>query len=137
MSLKQAVVLLPTPRANDGIRPRVSTASEGWGKPLEQVATELPKLLPTPTEQDAKNSTAPPSQFERNSMALPALAVSLSNGASTDPPSDGAGSRSTALRLSPWFEEWMMGAPQGWSDPDCPLSATEFSSMQAGASDGG
>jgi hypothetical protein len=35
------------------------------------------------------------------------------------------------LRLSPWFVEWMMGAPEGWSDPDCPLSATEFSSRQA------
>jgi hypothetical protein len=46
-------------------------------------------------------------------------------GATTSPPSDD-GKPSTALRLSPWFVEWMIGAPQGWSDPDCPLSATAF-----------
>jgi hypothetical protein len=48
-------------------------------------------------------------------------------GASTEEPSSD-GAPSTVPRLNPWFVEWMLGAPQGWSDPDCPLSATEFKS---------
>ena len=36
------------------------------------------------------------------------------------------------MALNPSFVEWMMGAPDGWSDPDCPLSATEFSRKQDG-----
>jgi hypothetical protein len=55
-------------------------------------------------------------------------------GAPTNPPSTD-GSTSTGLRLSPWFVEWMMGAPEGWSDPDCPLSATEFRSRWASSPD--
>jgi DNA (cytosine-5)-methyltransferase 1 len=43
-------------------------------------------------------------------------------------PQSAAGSRFTDLRLSPSFVEWMIGAPDGWSDPDCRLSATEFKS---------
>ena len=39
------------------------------------------------------------------------------------------------MALNPSFVEWMMGAPDGWSDPDCPLSATEFSSKQDGYAD--
>jgi DNA (cytosine-5)-methyltransferase 1 len=35
------------------------------------------------------------------------------------------------VRLNPSFVEWMIGAPDGWSDPDCPLSATEFRSRSA------
>jgi hypothetical protein len=57
--------------------------------------------------------------------------VWASTGASTNPPSDAGNEPSDDRRLSPWFVEWMMGAPEGWSDPDCPLSATEFSSRQA------
>lgn len=55
------------------------------------------------------------------------------SGASTDPQSD-VGSRFTDLRLSPSFVEWMIGAPAGWSDPDCRLSATEFKSNSEGSS---
>lgn len=95
MPLPVALKLLPSPRANDGLRLRPSTASEGWGKPLEQIAME-----------------------------------SLSSGEPMSPPSD-AGKRSTAPRLSPLFVEWMMGAPSGWTDPDCPLLATEFRSKLA------
>jgi hypothetical protein len=140
MSLKQTIRLLPSPRANDGIRPRVSTASEGWGKPLEQVTTELPKLLPTPTTRDAanaRNATANRSPGSRGHSGTTLADVAyLWSGASTDPPSDG-GRPSTDLRLSPWFVEWMMGLPDGWSDPDCALSATEFKSRQENLRDGG
>jgi hypothetical protein len=114
------------------------------------------KLLPTPTEQDGRN-VAGPSQEKRNTPPLNAMVRLLptptssaagmagagttggeilsdvalrSNGANTSQPSDD-GSRSQGLRLNPSFVEWMIGAPQGWSDPDCPLSATEFSGSSA------
>jgi hypothetical protein len=63
-------------------------------------------------------------------------AESPSTGESTSPRS-GVGRPSTGLHLSPWFVEWMMGAPAGWSDPACPLSATEFSCRQASCADDG
>jgi len=60
--------------------------------------------------------------------------VALSIGASSPPPSDDGKKSLGAPRLSPLFVEWMMGAPEGWTDPDCPLSATEFSCRQDGLS---
>jgi hypothetical protein len=111
-----------------------------FGTGLEE---QMGRLLPTPTNQDAKNSTAPPSQADRNSLALPslALAVSLSSGASTSPPSaDGKPSTDPRPRLSPEFVGWMMGEPRcsacgrGWTDSDCPHSATEYTSTSAGYS---
>jgi hypothetical protein len=57
----------------------------------------------------------------------------LSNGASTNPRSND-GKQFKDLHLNPWFVEWMTGAPPGWSDPGCPLSATEFKSRLAESS---
>jgi hypothetical protein len=147
---EKAVRLLPTPNAslsnyeeepstwetrNREVRQRLGYRDAG-GRPLPIAL----KMLPTPTEQDgSRNSTAPPSQFERNSLALPALAVSLSSGASTSPPSDG-GKPSLGLRLNPSFVEWMMGLPtcaecgRGWTDTDCPHAVTEFKSKSDGSS---
>ena len=43
---------------------------------------------------------------------------------------DGPGSQSTAptsgLTLNPRFDEWLIGWPIGWTDPESPLSATEW-----------
>jgi hypothetical protein len=98
------------------------------------------KLLPTPVaNDDNKSPTAHMAMKrrmpggERNTItSLQVLSkVWASTGASTNPPSDAGNEPSDDRRLSPWFVEWMMGAPEGWSDPDCPLSATEFSSRQA------
>lgn len=98
----------------------------GFGATLDVAV----RLLPTPCARDDKpgrgytTGSLPTLMFEDGGLA--------STGASTPPPSD-AGKPSTALRLSPWFVEWMIGAPPGWSDPDCPLSATEFKSRSDGS----
>lgn len=67
-------------------------------------------------------------------MAVQLMEAIQSTGESTNPPSDAGKKPSGAPRLSPWFVEWMMGAPEGWTDPDCPLSAMEFSSKPDGSS---
>ena len=118
--------LLPTPRAD----PRDATsrkAREGWRPSL----MESLQLLPTPRARVDKEHGPNGKHWGE----LRPVVESLSNGASTSPPSDD-GKPSTAPRLSPWFVEWMIGAPPGWSDPDCPLSATEFASMWAISADG-
>ena len=45
----------------------------GFGLPLDMAL----RLLPTPTVNDSRNHTPGPSQFRRNSLALPALMVTL------------------------------------------------------------
>jgi hypothetical protein len=112
-NLAKALTLLPTPCARDW-------KGEGYEG---QLPTEIPKLLPTPRAAVDKEH-GPNGQHWAE---LRPIVESLSGGASTSPPSED-GSKPSGLRLSPWFVEWMMGAPHGWSDPDCPLSATEFRS---------
>jgi len=50
-------------------------------------------------------------------------------GAARTPSSQGSEPLVTAVggRLNPTWVEWLMGAPLGWTDPDCELSATELS----------
>jgi hypothetical protein len=57
-------------------------------------------LLPTPTVNDAKNSTLPPSQIERNGIAGWILETH-------DVPVGG--------KLNPNFVEFLMGFPQDWT----------------------
>lgn len=91
-SLPRLIKLLPTPRANDGLRLRQAWSTEGRRPTLEQAIVE--------SQSNGVHSR----QLLR------------------------AGHPLSDLRLSPYFVEWMIGAPPGWSDPDCPLSATEFKS---------
>lgn len=129
-SLDKLVTLLPTPLSREG-RPDGGGNARGQGS-LERgggiMLSQAVKLLPTPTrsdfDQDRMSDTTRRASI---TAAMNRLAESESNGATMSPPSD-AGKPSTGLRLSPWFVEWMIGAPQGWSDPDCLLSATEFKS---------
>lgn len=118
-TLKGSLTLLPTPRSSD---------MNGAGEMDLRTAV---KLLPTPRENDGSR----PSMRRSSPDFSPTLGERvelLSNGATTSPPS-AAGKPSTGLRLSPSFVEWMIGAPQGWTDPDCPLSATEFKSRSEGS----
>lgn len=121
--------LLPTP---------TSASYKQGGTAAEQTAIKRGlKLLPTPTSMDGRGSRGykldGTPYSEQSGVTLTDAA--LSTGVTMNSQS-GDGKRSSAgLALNPWFVEWMMGAPEGWSDPDCPLSATEFSSRQAGSAD--
>jgi hypothetical protein len=95
MTLVDYVTIYPTPSAtsygsnkskSDGAKMRLS---------LESMAS--PGHWPTPTAQDAKNSTLPPSQVTRDSVP----------GAQQSAGHTG--------KLAPGFVEWLMGVPTGWT----------------------
>jgi hypothetical protein len=104
--------MLPTPSAcvaNDGERPETWLArrevvkakginGNGMGMPLTIAA----QLLSTPTVNDSRNSTLPPSQRGRDSLPGQMLRDdSIPTGAAT--------------YLNPSFVEEMMGYPVGWT----------------------
>lgn len=144
--LTGVVKLLPTPNAsvaNDGESPatwlpRAEALKEkhgngnGVGMPLSITV----QLLPTPTRENHRQSTAPNPRSDRDTLGdlVHKWSESESSGESTPEPSSD-GKRSSVPRLNPSFVEWMMGAPEGWTDPDCPLSATEFKSRLGFSSD--
>lgn len=135
--LANEIALLPTPTAStggDGERP------DGVRKLLEP---ELRRLLPTPNaslqnyEEDTEQFLARREKLKErhrngNGIGLP-LGVATRLGEPTPEPSPD-GKKSPAPLLNPCFVEWMLGLPEGWSDPDCPLSATEFKSRLASSS---
>ena len=64
---------LPTPQAWDSARgPDLARANRPDSGGMDLV-TVTERLLPTPTVNDSHNQNAPPSQLNRNSLALPAL----------------------------------------------------------------
>lgn len=135
-----AIKLLPTPVAGDG---REKGGGGRWSPtsaPLEQtIKDETVKLLPTPTTADSRNSRNATANGGEGSTGHSGTTLSDlvhewseesgSSGETSSPPSD-AGKASTDLRLSPWFVEWMMGMPDGWSDPDVELSAHDFQRLE-------
>lgn len=126
VSLQERVTrLLPTPRA----RTDKEHGPDGkhWAE-LRATVEGMMRLLPTP------HGMAKEGQERRPGPTGNELGRALT-GRSTSPPSD-AGSKSSAPRLNPSFVEWMIGAPDGWSDPACPLSATEFLCRPPTSSDG-
>jgi hypothetical protein len=138
--------LLPTPASWDGRRgadlARAGRARSG----ADDLLTDMVKLLPTPNASLANYSEEPEAwarrskhnQEHRNGVgesSLPLPVALKRTGAPTAPPSSDGRPSSAGLRLSPLFVEWMMGAPAGWSDPGCRLSATEFSFRPPGSWD--
>jgi hypothetical protein len=124
LDLRTAASLLPTPVARD------------WkGRGMKgQLPTEL---LPTPTANDDNKTPEAHMRMkkrlpggERNTItSLQVLAKNdLKQPGDATPAPSSDGKRSPARRLSPFFVEWMLGLPHGFSDPDCQLSATEFRS---------
>jgi hypothetical protein len=99
--------LLPTPVAqtsqggpkglDGGSAARQMLAAAGFPR-----AAGAPTPLPTPTVNDSKNSTLPPSQIDRDGLA----------GAMLRDPSIQTGK---ATYLNPSFVEEMMGYPVGWT----------------------
>jgi len=105
--------MLPTPSAcvaNDGERPEtwlarreVVKAKGINGNSMGMPLTIAAQLLSTPTVNDSRNSTLPPSQRGRDSLPGQMLRDdSIPTGAAT--------------YLNPSFVEEMMGYPVGWTD---------------------
>lgn len=134
--LEQAVLaLLPTPSATD----YGSNQSPSPGAAVRRSLQGVLRLLPTPNAYDGDRGadyarmSRPASGGDDllTGLRRQAEGLATSRGDRTSPRSDDGKQRSDAPRLSPWFVEWMLGVPSGWTDPDCPLSATEFRSRSA------
>jgi hypothetical protein len=104
-----ANVMYPTPSASQmPCEGTVRLARQRWlagdctleeanaiaGRDVRDKQGKVPAMWPTPTTQDASNNGGP-SQYERNSLPLNAVA-------------GGA--------LNPTWVEWLMGFPPGWTD---------------------
>jgi len=100
--LPMAAVMWPTPRACDGAKNArtldgARREAERKGGP-QDLGTAV-KLWPTPTANDAKNSTLPPSQITRDGIPGELLR-------SGTPPGG---------QLNPEWVEWLMGWPIDWT----------------------
>jgi hypothetical protein len=132
-----AEVLLPTPSKSDGEK-----TGQRYGKGDLKLSGAV-RLLPTPVANDDNKSVEAHMAMKRRMKGGPRSEITslqvLSKkwaseaGEPTSPPSDD-GKKPPAPLLNPCFVEWMLGLPEGWSDPDCPLSATEFRSRLATSS---
>jgi hypothetical protein len=144
-SLPNDLKMLPTPRTSD----QNGAGEHGQGGMDLRTAV---KLLPTPVAHDDGKTPDAHMAMKRRMVdgerktitSLTVLAKAgfqqpPSNGASTSPLS-GDGKPSTGLRLNPLLVAWMMGTPscgecgREWTDPDCPHSATAFTSTSGGLS---
>jgi hypothetical protein len=94
--------VLPTPKAGDGERGRDKARARPDTKGRELATVVRDQMLPTPTTNDSKNASLPPSQMERDGLAGAMLRDdSIPTGAAT--------------YLNPSFVEEMMGFPVGWT----------------------
>jgi hypothetical protein len=103
--------LLKTPTASPW-------AHGGGGGELHK---QLGKLLPTPRTSDTNG----PGRHGTGGLDLRPAIAEISTGASTSQPSADTKPSSERRPLSPFFEEWMLGYPSGWTV--CAASATALS----------
>lgn len=135
-----AEALLPTPVASDDnktpeahmkMKKRMKGGSRKQITSLGVLARaefrQPTNLLPTPSENDSRGSEYNYAGGNHDKVALKLPGVARLIGDDTPPPSSD-GKPSSVPLLNPCFVEWMIGAPEGWSDPGCPLSVTEFKS---------
>lgn len=129
--------LWATPAASDGTRggtitanmtgqslPQMINTPERWPTPTRSMCTiqdfeqakyhsskrpPYRECYPTPCAQDAKNSTLPPSQLDRDS--IPGYLLKSGN--------------QPGGQLNPTWVEWLMGWPLGWTDLK-PLAMDKF-----------
>jgi len=98
--------MLPTPKVGGSESYATRAARQGHDKAISHLEANLQfklmselanGMMPTPTLNDSKNSTLPPSQVNRHdSLAACALKIGATG------------------HLNPRFVEWMMGYPTGW-----------------------
>lgn len=157
-SVPMPLSLLPTPTTMDSLPPKSDKAWEremtvtrpGRSKPcnLRDIPIRMPSLLrkgllPTPTVNDAINSSIPPSQIDRDNLAGAYLRGMLPTPKANDFRSGMPNRHGTehtlqlndtmayqagmVSRLNPLFVEEMMGFPTGWILTsflrDCPISS--------------
>ena len=103
LNLQTAVTLFPTPTVQGNYNRKGLSKTSGDG--LATVAMKFP----TPAAQDAKNSTLPISQKNRDSIPGHLLRAGEQPGG----------------QLNPMWVEWLMGWPIGWSDLE-PLAMGKF-----------
>lgn len=127
--------LLPTPHgfAKEGQKRRPGPSRNELGVALRKT------LLPTPTAGDAKqsrNKTSGRKDGSKHHSGTTLTDFAYEQAGASTPEQSSDGKKSPAPLLNPCFVEWMMGLPEGWSDPDCPRSATEFKSRLESSSGG-
>jgi hypothetical protein len=131
--------LLPTPTRQDGSNVAGASQEARNSPPLNA----LVRMLPTPRASERENrqtQRTPSQEAGAHGLSLLAEAASLLSGETTDQLSTD-GKQSTDLRLNPSFVGWMMGEPtcgvcgRGWTDSDCPHSATAYTSTSGGSSE--
>ena len=93
---------LPTPRTCSAMAAPVNSRGNLEGKWFPNLETVIGRMIPTPTVNDAGNSTLPPSQRGRNSLPGQML---RDDSVPTGP----------GTHLNPSFVEEMMGFPVGWT----------------------
>lgn len=135
-----AEALLPTPVASDDNKSpdaHMKMKSRMKGGARKQITSlgvlaraefrQPTKLLPTPSENDSRGSEYNYAGGNHDKVVLKLPGVAKLIGDDTPLPSSD-GKPSSVPLLNPCFVEWMIGAPEGWSDPGCPLSVMEFKS---------
>ncbi len=75
--LRTAISLLPTPISSDHLRPARGDGQLRTAIGLGDDLWDRPHLLPTPTVNDSHNNPPPPSQFNRDTLALPVVMTLL------------------------------------------------------------
>ena len=97
-----APTALPTPRTCSAMAAPVNSSGSIEGDRFPNLETVIGRMLPTPTVNDSKNASLPPSQQNRDSLTGAMLRDdSIPTGAAT--------------YLNPSFVEEMMGFPVGWT----------------------
>ena len=102
-NLEEAIAwMMLTPRTCSAMAAPVNSRGNLKGERFPNLETVIGRMLPTPTVNDAGNSTLPPSLRGRNSLPGQILRDdSIPTGAAT--------------YLNPSFVEEMMGYPVGWT----------------------
>lgn len=127
---------LPTPKAQDGSHPGVTSRKKGQTRHLLTAV-----MMPTPTANDWKDGSANQADKDRSpnlNDAVAMLATPVKRNSNNDWGKASKGGRnlcndtgcSTQRSLNPHLVEAMMGFPQGWTDVYLPTQSLQTGSPQ-------